>query len=168
MGAMNGTYGTGGTTGASGTGGTSGPDRVRAAPGRTERLAVRTLTPPPAEGTGPGGGTVVLAVTGELDHDTAAPLKEALTTHTGPGRRIVVDCAGLRFCDSTGLNVLLRARLRMLADGGRLDLSGLGPPVDRMFEITGALSVFRVYADTAAALADAPAADVPATTPEGS
>ncbi|MEU8541325.1 STAS domain-containing protein [Streptomyces sp. NPDC048717] len=109
--------------------------------------------------------TVVLALTGELDHDTAAPLKEALAAHTGPRRRIVVDCAGLRFCDSTGLNVLLRARLRMLDEGGRLDLAGLGPPVDRMFEITGALSVFRVYENTAAALADCPAAGVPA--PEG-
>ncbi|GAA3389434.1 STAS domain-containing protein [Streptomyces roseoviridis] len=101
-------------------------------------------------------GTVVVTVTGELDHDTAAPLKEALVRHARAGR-IVVDCAGLRFCDSTGLNVLLRARLRMLDAGGRLDLAALRAPVNRMFEITGARAVFRVYEDTAAALADTPA-----------
>ncbi|MFG3349877.1 STAS domain-containing protein [Streptomyces sp. NPDC048018] len=98
-------------------------------------------------------GTVVLAVTGELDHDTAAPLREALEEQDD-GERVVVDCSGLRFCDSTGLNVLLRARLRMLDGGGRLDLAGLRPPVDRMFEITGARTVFQVYEDAAAALAD--------------
>ncbi|MFI8519467.1 STAS domain-containing protein [Streptomyces sp. NPDC085481] len=111
-----------------------------------ERLGVRV-------GPGPRPDTVVLTVSGELDHDTAAPLKDALTEHEGAAR-IVVDCAGLRFCDSTGLNVLLRARLRMAEDGGRLDLAGLHPPVDRMFEITGARTVFRVYDDAADALAD--------------
>ncbi|MFB7864229.1 MULTISPECIES: STAS domain-containing protein [unclassified Streptomyces] len=107
-------------------------------------------------------GTVVLAVAGELDHDTAAPLKEALEAQDDGGR-VVVDCSGLRFCDSTGLNVLLRARLRMLDGGGRLDLAGLRPPVDRMFEITGARTVFQVYEDAAAALADGdgPAAEGP-------
>ncbi|WMX44348.1 STAS domain-containing protein [Streptomyces roseicoloratus] len=117
----------------------------------TGRLGVRVRD-------GQRPATYVLAVTGELDHDTAAPLKEALETHV-TAERIVVDCSGLRFCDSTGLNVLLRSRLRMAESGGRLDLAGLRPPVDRMFEITGALTVFRVYADTAAALADAPAAE---------
>lgn len=142
--------------------------------GYAGRLDVRTLTRPSASGSRSGSGsgsgvrdgTVVLAVTGELDHDTVAPLKEALAEHAGAGQRVVVDCAGLRFCDSTGLNVLLRARLRMLGEGGRLDLAGLRPPVDRMFEITGALSVFRVYENASAALADPAAADAPAPAPE--
>ncbi|MEU7018126.1 STAS domain-containing protein [Streptomyces sp. NPDC046385] len=115
------------------------------------RLSVRTRPEPRA-------GTVVLAVHGELDHDTAAPLRDALAEADGSSR-VVVDCSGLRFCDSTGLNVLLRARLRLTEDGGRLDLAGLRPPVDRMFEITGAHTVFQVYEDTAAALADEGGAD---------
>ncbi|WP_327372773.1 STAS domain-containing protein [Streptomyces sp. NBC_01216] len=98
-------------------------------------------------------GVVVLSLSGELDHDTAQPLQDALEEHDTAGR-VVVDCAGLRFCDSTGLNVLLRARLRLRDTGGHLDLAGLGPPVDRMFEITGARTVFRVYDDVADALAD--------------
>lgn len=89
-------------------------------------------------------GTVVLVLDGELDHDTAAPLRNALEENIG-AEHVVVDCSGLRFCDSTGLNVLLRARLRILAEGGHVELSGLHPPVDRMFEITGARRVFRVY-----------------------
>ncbi|MFE1906771.1 STAS domain-containing protein [Streptomyces gardneri] len=98
-------------------------------------------------------GTVVLMLNGELDHDTADPLRTALTQNRGAAR-VVVDCSGLRFCDSTGLNVLLKARLRMLPRGGRVDLAGLRPPVDRMFEITGARKIFRVYEDRGAALGD--------------
>ncbi|MEU7075551.1 STAS domain-containing protein [Streptomyces narbonensis] len=107
-------------------------------------------------------GTVVLMLEGELDHDTVDPLRTALTEHR-EAARVVVDCSGLRFCDSTGLNVLLRARRRMVARGGRVDLSGLRPPVDRMFEITGARKVFRVYEDPRAAFEDDSAKDRPGT-----
>ncbi|MEU9858222.1 STAS domain-containing protein [Streptomyces sp. NPDC047974] len=104
-----------------------------------------------------GRGTVVVAPLGELDHDTVEPLASALEEHADAAR-IVVDCAGLDFCDSTGLNLLLKARSRALEAGARLDLAGLRPPVDRMFEITGAVHVFRVYADVREALADDPPA----------
>ncbi|MFJ5831832.1 STAS domain-containing protein [Streptomyces sp. NPDC093089] len=99
----------------------------------------------------PEAGTVVLVLVGELDRDTVRPLWEAVE-ECPPTGRILVDCSGLRFCDSSGLNTLLRARLRVLEAGGRVDLAGLRPPVDRMFEITGARGVFRVYGSMAEAL----------------
>ncbi|MFH8727511.1 STAS domain-containing protein [Streptomyces termitum] len=102
-----------------------------------------------------GTGTVVLAPRGELDHDTVEPLRTALDKHADAAR-IVVDCAGLDFCDSTGLNLLLRARAQAREAGAGLDLAGLRPPVDRMFEITGAVRVFRIYADVHEALDAAP------------
>ncbi|WP_455354920.1 STAS domain-containing protein [Streptomyces sp. SYSU K217416] len=103
----------------------------------------------------PDDGAVVLALAGELDHDTADPLREALADSFGAGRdHVVVDCAELRFCDSTGLNVLLRGRLAAQESGIRLELAALQPPVARMFHITGADGVFRVHADLSAALAD--------------
>ncbi|MDH6127352.1 STAS domain-containing protein [Kitasatospora sp. GP82] len=51
------------------------------------------------------GGTV-LRPEGELDHDSAAPLAEALEAAlpTPPGQ-VVTDCSGLGFCDSTALNL---------------------------------------------------------------
>jgi anti-anti-sigma factor len=102
-------------------------------------------------------GTVVLALSGELDHDTAEPLREALARQVEEGaERILVDCSGLGFCDSTGLNVLLHARLAARENGGRIELAGLQPPVARMFDITGARAIFRVYDGVSEALTDGP------------
>ena len=103
----------------------------------------------------PGADAIVLVLSGELDHDTAEPLRDALADSVAAAPdRIVVDCADLRFCDSTGLNVLLRARLAAREAGGRLELAALRPPVARMFDITGAHQVFQVYASLDEALAD--------------
>ncbi|MER6096528.1 STAS domain-containing protein [Streptomyces sp. NPDC001728] len=92
----------------------------------------------------PGTDTVVLSVAGELDRDTMPPLSAALEEHVGAGR-VVVDCSALAFCDSSGLNALLRARLWALEGGGTVEFSGLRPPVDRMFDVTGVRAIFRVY-----------------------
>ncbi|MFI1393559.1 STAS domain-containing protein [Streptomyces sp. NPDC020681] len=98
---------------------------------------------------------VVLVLSGELDHDTAEPLREALRQGVAAApERILVDCADLQFCDSTGLNVLLHARLAAREAGSRIELAALRQPVARMFDITGAHAVFRVHASVAAALAD--------------
>jgi anti-anti-sigma factor len=66
----------------------------------------------------------------------------------------VIDCSRLEFCDSTGLNVLLGARLKAEALGGGVHLAGMRPAVARVFEITGAEAVFTVHSTLEAALAD--------------
>ncbi|MEU3312104.1 STAS domain-containing protein [Streptomyces sp. NPDC048387] len=101
-------------------------------------------------------GAVLLTLGGELDHDTAEPLRQALAAAARQGTRLVVDMSGLRFCDSTGLNALLHGRLAVGEAGGTLELAGLGGPVARMFRITGADAVFPVHADVAQALGASP------------
>ncbi|WP_327683553.1 STAS domain-containing protein [Streptomyces sp. NBC_00467] len=101
------------------------------------------------------GRSEVVKPAGELDHHTAdllrAPLEEALAR----GRsRLVIDCSELEFCDSTGLNVLLAARLQADAAGGGVHLAGLLPVVARVLEITGAEAVFTVHESLDAALDD--------------
>lgn len=101
------------------------------------------------------GDVVVLVLTGELDHDTVEPLSAALgAVLTDGAPRLVVDFSELQFCDSTGLNVLLHSRLAVQEAGGSLELAGLRRPVARMFHITGADEIFRVYPDVAHALAE--------------
>lgn len=101
------------------------------------------------------GESAVLSPEGELDHHTADLLREPLEQAVEDGySRLVVDCAGLDFCDSTGLNVLLGARLKAEAAGGGVHLAGMRPAVARVFEITGADAVFTVHADLDAALSN--------------
>ncbi|MFI9361427.1 STAS domain-containing protein [Kitasatospora sp. NPDC053057] len=110
----------------------------------------------------------VVTLAGELDHDSAHVLRAALARPLHDGvRRIVVDLAELRFCDSTGLNILLRARLDAAAIGRTLEISRPEPIVARLFEVTGTDTVLRVRLDpdtepgppAPEAAADAPPAD---------
>ncbi|MFC0601401.1 STAS domain-containing protein [Streptomyces palmae] len=99
------------------------------------------------------GTSAVLTPAGELDHHTAELLREPLEKSVEEGRvRLVVDCSKLEFCDSTGLNVLLGARLKAEAKGGGVHLAAMRPVVARVFEITGAEAVFTVHDTLATAL----------------
>ncbi|MDN3293158.1 STAS domain-containing protein [Streptomyces ficellus] len=101
------------------------------------------------------GRSEILTPAGELDHHTAELLREPLDAALERGcARLVIDCSQLVFCDSTGLNVLLGARLKAEAAGGGVHLAGMQPVVARVFEITGAEAVFTVHDSLEAALAD--------------
>jgi anti-anti-sigma factor len=92
------------------------------------------------------GDAAVFTPAGELDHHTADLLAQPLTEAVDAGTvRLVIDCSKLEFCDSTGLNVLLGARLRVDALGGGVHLAALRPTVARVFEITGADAVFTLH-----------------------
>ncbi|NYI06128.1 anti-anti-sigma factor [Allostreptomyces psammosilenae] len=92
------------------------------------------------------GDGVVVALVGELDHGTADMAREALEAEISAGHTLlVVDCADLSFCDSTGLNVLLATRLRLQESGGEIRLAAMRSAVARVFEITGADTVFTVH-----------------------
>ncbi|MEV6106203.1 STAS domain-containing protein [Streptomyces sp. NPDC051940] len=92
------------------------------------------------------GGSAVFTPKGELDFHTADLLRVPLERSLEEGvSRLVVDCSELAFCDSTGLNVLLGARLRAQAAGGGVHLAAMLPAVARVFEITGAGAVFTVH-----------------------
>ncbi|MEU3573809.1 STAS domain-containing protein [Kitasatospora sp. NPDC036755] len=108
----------------------------RPAVARVEGLTVETR--PWALGT-------VLVPTGELDLDSAADLRAALDRSLAElATVVVVDCAGLEFCDSTGLNVLLRAKARAAVDGSRIELARPRPLILRMLELTGATDAFPI------------------------
>ncbi|WP_432927220.1 STAS domain-containing protein [Microbispora sp. CA-135349] len=100
-------------------------------------------------------GVVVIRMFGDLDLVSAPSLRaclaEAVGLRTPP--RIVVDAEGLRFCDSTGLSVLMGALTAVRAAGGRLALSGAHGRFARMLKITGLDSELPSYgsATTAAA-----------------
>lgn len=93
------------------------------------------------------GWTAVL-VGGDLDLATAPRLRERLrSVHAEGHRHLLIDLAGVGFCDSTGLGVLVGAARRARSDGGDVELSGLTPGLVRLFEVTRLDRAFVVHAD---------------------
>ncbi|MFG2162219.1 STAS domain-containing protein [Streptomyces olivaceus] len=93
-----------------------------------------------ATATGP-----VLRVTGELDYDQAAALRhEAEQLPLAPGQCLVVDLAGLRFCDSTGISTLLAARRHAHASGADIVLHAVPPNLMRILTLVGLDQVFTI------------------------
>ncbi|MCX5215967.1 STAS domain-containing protein [Kitasatospora sp. NBC_00240] len=95
----------------------------------------------------PGGGDPVLEAVGELDQYTGglldAAVDGALDAVPAAGE-LVLDMAGVRFCDSGGLNAVLRAHLRAQAAGAVLHVVAPTARVVALFGRTGVNRVLRV------------------------
>ncbi|MFF1868788.1 STAS domain-containing protein [Kitasatospora herbaricolor] len=87
---------------------------------------------------------------GELDYDTAPRLRivlrRALAARPAP-QVLVVDLAGVTFCDSAGLNTLLQARRNAERQDMVLRLARPSDIVTRLLEMTGVDQVFPVDSD---------------------
>jgi anti-anti-sigma factor len=95
------------------------------------------------------GGSVVVALAGELDLASGEGLRRRLTdlVQAEPaGSTVVLDLAELRFVDAAGIAVLLAAQRSLGARGGRMVLrapSRLVQRVVRVLELDHALPVER-------------------------
>ncbi|MBD0695402.1 hypothetical protein BG452_20345 [Streptomyces sp. CBMA123] len=99
-------------------------------------------------------GAVVCTLVGDLDVESLVPAAGALADLVA--RRptaVVIDLRGVAFCDSSGLNLLLRTRLAAEREGLELRLAAVAPTVQRVLELTGAQAVFSVHESVEAALA---------------
>ncbi|NXY95440.1 STAS domain-containing protein [Streptomyces sp. BR123] len=96
----------------------------------------------------------VCRVAGDLDIETLMPAQESLSQLVAQGPRVlVVDLEHVEFCDSSGLNLLLKTRAAALAAGVDLRLAAVAPTVMRVLELTGAQSVFSIHESVDSALA---------------
>lgn len=85
-----------------------------------------------------------LRLTGELDLATAAALGRAIDERLAAGQtRLLVDLAGLTFCDSSGIAVFVRGDNDCAAAGGWLRLTGAAGRVARVLRMTGLAEVLR-------------------------
>jgi anti-anti-sigma factor len=89
-------------------------------------------------------GTVRVSLEGELDLSCARQLEARLTAidEQAPAR-VLIDLSALEFIDSSGLRMLLLADTRAREHGYELTLSAGPEPVQRVFEMTGALDILR-------------------------
>jgi anti-sigma B factor antagonist len=104
------------------------------------------------------GGVPVVTVPEEIDITNAAGLRAALLEAAAHGSRtLVADMTQTQFCDSAGLNVLVRAHKRARADGGELLLVICTAAVLRIFAVTGIGHLIPNFPNLQQALAPAPA-----------
>ncbi|WP_327063735.1 STAS domain-containing protein [Kitasatospora purpeofusca] len=98
--------------------------------------------------------TAVCVLVGDLDIETLPPAEQALdeALRTGP-LVLVVDLEQVGFCDSSGLNLLLKARMSAKSAGAELRLAAASPTVLRLLELTGADTVFPLHPTVGDALA---------------
>ena len=89
----------------------------------------------------------MLEAVGDLDQDTGrilgSALDRVLAAVQEPGE-LVLDMSAVRFCDSGGLNALLRARLRVEEAGGVLQVLAPTARVTALFSRTGVDRVLRI------------------------
>jgi anti-sigma B factor antagonist len=110
------------------------------------------------------GELAIVAVSGELDIDSALGLERDLAPVADAGRALILDLAGLRFCDCAGLSLFLRVQQRARAAGGSLHLAALTPQVLRVItaaRLADVLPITASVADTVAALDEAAIAAPP-------
>ncbi|MFE5620530.1 STAS domain-containing protein [Streptomyces virginiae] len=93
------------------------------------------------------GRAAVVRPVGEIDIDTAPSLSRALAhaltiVTTSRADRVVADCSRVTFCDSSGLNALIAARLRAVEAGAAIHLANPAPQLQRLLQMTGAAPLF--------------------------
>jgi anti-anti-sigma factor len=83
-------------------------------------------------------GATVIHVRGEIDFATCERLRDAIEPHLGPAQTIVLDLSGVEFMDSACLNVLVKARGTLTADGGSLVLRNPSEAARRLLTVARA------------------------------
>ncbi|MEU3429616.1 STAS domain-containing protein [Streptomyces gardneri] len=107
------------------------------------------------------GPWTVLSIRGELDLVTSPRIRRRVHDAVAGGRHdLVIDLSAVRFCDSSGVGVLIAARRLLRSCGGRLRLilpetvveGGGDGHVDRVLSALGVRRLFEVYGDVPAAV----------------
>jgi anti-sigma B factor antagonist len=99
------------------------------------------------------GHLAIVAVNGELDVGTTPGLGEQLTPLADTGGHLILDLAGIRFCDCAGLNLFLRLQQRARAAGGSFHLAAPTASVRRLIMLTRLSDVLPITASPADVIA---------------
>ncbi|WP_258308449.1 STAS domain-containing protein [Streptomyces sp. NWU339] len=92
--------------------------------------------------TGPDSCRVTVA--GDLDVCTAPTVRDALRDAVSRHERVEVDCAGLSFCDCSGLSALLAAARAAQAAGAELRLCAVPHVLARLLRLSHTGSAFTI------------------------
>lgn len=85
------------------------------------------------------GLRVIVHLAGELDHHSASQVRGSLDLilRDVTVREMQLDMTGVTFMDSAGLGVVLGRYRTLSSRGGRMIVSGVRTPIDRIFRMSG-------------------------------
>ena len=110
------------------------------------------MAKPPTYHATPIDDGVLVAVSGEVDFNNASELHVELDRHlAGAPKRMIVDLAGVRYMDSSGLATMVQALQAQKAQNGKLVLCNLPDRVHGVFRIARLDSIFTIVPDVEAA-----------------
>ncbi len=87
--------------------------------------------------------TLILALQGRLDTNTAPLLEQTLTEELDGVTELVLDFEEIDYISSAGLRVLLAAQKRMKKQGS-MKLVNVSEVVNEIFEVTGFLTILKI------------------------
>jgi len=87
----------------------------------------------------------VISLYGRLDALNSQHLQNEVKELLPQTSRIVFDCTGLDFMDSSGLGAVVTSLRKTEEAGGGIRLAGLSPKAKMVFEITRAETLFTSY-----------------------
>lgn len=94
----------------------------------------------------------VLEISGDLDYTTAGELRALITALTlQPGQRLVLDLAGLEFCDSSGITAMITAHNQAHAAHAAIALAAVPDHTLRVLRLAGLDQIFPLHPDSDAA-----------------
>ncbi|MEV6493628.1 STAS domain-containing protein, partial [Actinoplanes sp. NPDC051633] len=85
-----------------------------------------------------------VAVTGDVDADTAPVLLAALTKVIRPGRRVCCDLSATSFFGAAGANVLALAHLRAARESGRFAVRGARGLAAQVLDLSGLRNILTI------------------------
>jgi anti-anti-sigma factor len=100
------------------------------------------------------GEAAVITLPEEIDITNSEQVREELLSLLNRGPAVlIVDMAETSFCDSAGVNALVRAHKRATANGAEIRLVVASLGVQRVLAITGVDRLISVYPSVTASLA---------------
>ena len=100
--------------------------------------------------------TLIVSLTGELDHHEAGRTRELLERAITEKniKNLIFDFSKLSFMDSSGIGMVIGRYKQIKSIGGRVALVCSGRLVERLVEMSGLKRLMKVYPDVTQALTD--------------
>lgn len=100
------------------------------------------------------GQTLIVSPAGDLDHHTAADLRERIDKEVAHEniRNIIFDFSQVEFMDSSGIGLIIGRYKLMSANSGITAICHMKDSLRRIFDISGLKKIIQAYGDVDEAL----------------